>query len=151
MQGEKKERGGESLNRGKKTRKPPSASPKGALMKLKLFFLAAGAALGSLERVDFGLGRRRGFNMGGHIADPVLPFYGRVRGRAAIRGVIEMDDAAAPVALFDDFVADPAVEGAPLGGHEGTIGPFSYSVAKHGKNLSFRNFKSNNKKKAGRA
>jgi hypothetical protein len=95
-----------------------------------LFFLVL--ALGSLERINFGTRLQGGrTDMCGHVAVADLPFERRIGTRCTIPAGLNFQFAATAVALFNGLMANPAVIGTALCGHERTLSAFSNGCTNH--------------------
>ena len=93
-------------------------------------------ALGSLQRVDLLLVARGGFgHMGGQVAVAGLPFGGRLGARAAKPTGRKFNLTVAAVTRLDGLVADTAVIGAAICGHERAILIFANGSTKQGYHL----------------
>ncbi len=91
-------------------------------------------AFGCLERIDLLLGGLVfiGLDMGGQIAWSQFPFQGWFGAGTAVPAGFHFGGSAAAIALLDDFTAYAAVITASFGGHECTIGSFSYCFTNQG-------------------
>ena len=87
---------------------------------------------GCFQGIQFGfLGIGLGLDMSCEIARPVFPFRRRLRKGITIPTGFIFTGTLAAIALLDDLMANPAIEGTPLNGHERTFRPFSYGITNH--------------------
>ena len=93
----------------------------------------SGPSLGSFQRVQLGLlGTGIGFgHMGRHIAIAIFPLGRRLGTSGTVPAGIQLNTAAAPVAVFDDFVTIAAIVSTALGGHERTLRTFANRCTNH--------------------
>ena len=96
----------------------------------------ATCSFGSFERIDFGFGGHHGRgHVGCQVAIALLPFSGGLGACCAVPTGVQLGGTVAPLARFDDLMAESAVVTTSLGSHEGTFGTFTDGLTNHNNHL----------------